>query len=60
MNWVCNNVTTVNICYTTIILHLYFAIIILHGPKLIVFDFSQIELQIMDKNKKSVIIVIFV
>ena len=25
MNWVCNNVTTVYICYTSIILHLYFA-----------------------------------
>ena len=51
MNWVCNNVITVYICYTSIILHLYFAaIIVLHGPKLIVSDLSQIEHQIMDKN----------
>ena len=54
MNWVFNNITTVYIRYTSIISYLYFAelsFIILHGSKVIVSEFSQIEHQLMDRKK---------
>ena len=53
MNWVCNNVTTVYMLYIDNITSIFCSVIILlHGPKLL-FPFSQIEYQIMDKKKKK-------
>ena len=60
MNWVCNNVTTIYICYTSLTLHLYFAKLSLYwmDQSNIFPDFSQILFQIMDKNENSIIITI--
>ena len=57
MNWVCNNVTTVYICYASIILYLYFAELSLYfmDQSLLFPMFSQIEHQIVDKKKKKML-----